>query len=164
MGEVFDSVSTSHVPNRDSLNRNSNRTCSFSNSSCTTSSGWRFETARKSRPSEVRDNKASRSALGIAFGQEDRARDGLGFSIPLAEGPGVLVGETRDVGNRFLEFASQDERGAIAMGLAEFVARRDIGNARVEPEVLEPGRLGDVEVIDRVQVVVEARQRDLART
>ena len=49
------------------------------------------------------------------------------------------------------------------MGLAEFVARRDVGYPRIEPEILEPGRLADVEMIDRVQVVVETRQRHLAR-
>ena len=61
---LVDSVSTSQVPNSETLNRNRSRTCSFSNSSCTTSSGWRLVTARNSRPSMVRDSKASRSVCG----------------------------------------------------------------------------------------------------
>ena len=40
--------------------------------------------------------------------------------------------------------------------LAEFVARRDIGHAFAEAEVLEPRRLVDMEVIDGMQVVMEA--------
>ena len=42
------------------------------------------------------------------------------------------------------------------MRLAEFVARRDVGHTLAETEVLEPRRLADVEVIDGVQVVIEA--------
>ena len=42
------------------------------------------------------------------------------------------------------------------MRLAEFVARRDVGHTFAETEVLEPRRLADVEVIDRMQVVIEA--------
>ena len=49
------------------------------------------------------------------------------------------------------------------MGLAELVARRDVGDALVQIQILEPGRFADVEMIDRVQVVVEARQRHFAR-
>jgi hypothetical protein len=57
-------VSTSQVPNSEILNRNRSCTCSFSNSSCTTSNGWRFVAARKSRPMSLRDSSASRSARG----------------------------------------------------------------------------------------------------
>jgi hypothetical protein len=42
------------------------------------------------------------------------------------------------------------------MRLTEFVARRDVGDLVAETEILEPRRLADVEVIDRMQVVVEA--------
>src|SRR4051812_47382563 len=42
------------------------------------------------------------------------------------------------------------------MRLAEFVARRDVGHTFAETEVLEPRRLANVEVIDGVQVVIEA--------
>src|SRR5262245_30076926 len=42
------------------------------------------------------------------------------------------------------------------MRLAEFVARRDIGHAFAEAAVLEPRRLVDMEVIDGMQVVIEA--------
>ena len=40
--------------------------------------------------------------------------------------------------------------------LAEFVAGRDVGHTFAETEVLEPRRLADVEVIDGMQVVIEA--------
>src|SRR5215831_16384188 len=49
------------------------------------------------------------------------------------------------------------------MRLTELITRRDVSDALVQIEVLEPGRFADVEMIDRMQVVVEARQRDLAR-
>src|SRR5262249_16832554 len=49
------------------------------------------------------------------------------------------------------------------MCLAEFVTRRDVGKALVQVQVLEPGRLADMEMIDRMQIVVEARQRDFPR-
>ena len=49
------------------------------------------------------------------------------------------------------------------MRLAEFVARRDVGDALVQIQILEPGRLADVEMIDRMQVVIEAGQRHFAR-
>src|SRR5262249_20819174 len=42
-------------------------------------------------------------------------------------------------------------------------ARRDVGNALAEVQVLEPRRFADVEMIDGMQVVIEARQRGLLR-
>src|SRR5262249_56166343 len=57
---------------------------------------------------------------------------------------------------RLLEVAPEHEGGAITVRLAEFVARRDIGHAFAEAEVLEPRRLADMEVIDGMQVVIEA--------
>ena len=42
------------------------------------------------------------------------------------------------------------------MRLAEFVARRDVGHTLAETKVLEPRRLADMEVIDGMQVVIEA--------
>src|SRR5262245_35745193 len=50
------------------------------------------------------------------------------------------------------------------MRLAELVARRDVVDAVGEAEVLEPRRLGDVEVVDRMQIVVEAWRRHFLRT
>jgi hypothetical protein len=47
--------------------------------------------------------------------------------------------------------------------LAEFVERRDVGDAVFEAEILEPRRVGDVEMIDGVQIVIEARRRDFFR-
>ena len=44
------------------------------------------------------------------------------------------------------------------MRLTELVARRDVFDAVGEIEVLEPRRLADVEMIDRMQVVIEARR------
>jgi hypothetical protein len=84
------------------------------------------------------------------------ARDPLGFAVPLAEGGGVPLRETRDVGDGLFEVTPENEGGAIAMRLAEFVARRDVGYTFAEAEVLEPGRLANVEVIDGVQIVIEA--------
>jgi hypothetical protein len=42
------------------------------------------------------------------------------------------------------------------MRLSELVARRDVGHPVPETEVLEPRRLANVEVIDGMQVVIEA--------
>jgi len=44
--------------------------------------------------------------------------------------------------------------------LAEFVARRDVGDAVFQAEILEPRRFGNVEMIDRMQIVIEARRSD----
>src|SRR5512143_2448258 len=49
------------------------------------------------------------------------------------------------------------------MRLTEFVARPDVGDAFVQIPMLKPGSLADVEMIDRMQVVIEARQRHFAR-
>ncbi len=49
------------------------------------------------------------------------------------------------------------------MCLAELVAGCDVSDALAQVQILEPGRFADVEMIDRMQIVVEARQRDLAR-
>jgi hypothetical protein len=40
--------------------------------------------------------------------------------------------------------------------LAEFVARRDVSNAVFEAEILEPRRFGNMEMIDGMQIVIEA--------
>ena len=103
-----------------------------------------------------------RQRFGIALGQENLARDLLGLAVPFAEGGGVFLGEARDIGDRLFQIAPEHQRRAVAMRLAEFVARRDVAHARVEPEVLEPRRLADVEMIDRMQVVVEAGQGHFA--
>ena len=141
-------------------------TCSFSNSSSTTSSGWRRVTSRKSRPSAVcaqqRLALGLRQRLGIALRQEDPPRDLLGPAVPLAERRSVPARKARDVGDGLLEVAAQHQRGAVEMRLAELVARRDVGHPAIEPEILEPGRLGDVEMVDRMQVVIEARPGHLA--
>src|SRR5262249_7712472 len=60
-----------------------------------------------------------------------------------------------------VEVAPEHERRAVAMGLAELIARRDVGHLVGEAQVLEPGRLADMEMIDRMEVVVEARFCDL---
>src|SRR5262249_51563829 len=59
-------------------------------------------------------------------------------------------------GDGLVEVAPEYEGGAITVRLAEFVARRDVGHTFAETEVLEPRRLADVKVIDRMQVVIEA--------
>jgi len=68
----------------------------------------------------------------------------------------AFLREAGDVRHRLLEVAPEHEGGAVPVRLAELVARRDVGHAFAETEVLEPGRLADVEVIDGMQVVIEA--------
>jgi len=99
-----------------------------------------------------------RQRVGEPLGEENLGRDLLGFAVPVAEGLRVLLGEPRDVGQRLLEVAAEDQRRAVEMRLAELVARRDVLDAVGEIEVLEPRRLADVEMIDRMQVVIEARR------
>ena len=70
--------------------------------------------------------------------------------------------EARDIGDRLFEIAAEHQRGAVAVRLAELVARRDVGDAFVQAQILEPRRLADVEMIDRMQVVIEAGQRHFA--
>ena len=155
-------VSTSQVPNSEILNRNSSCTCSFSNSSLTISNGCRLVAARKSRPISLllkqRLALGLRQRIGKPLRQEDFRRDLLGLAIPVAEGLRVLLGEARDIGERLLQVAAEDQRRAVEMRLAELVARRDVFDAVGEIEILEPGRLADVEMIDRMQVVIEARR------
>src|SRR6185503_20693218 len=57
----------------------------------------------------------------------------------------------------------EDQRRAVEMRLAELVARRDVFDAVAEVQILEPRRLADVKMIDRMQVVVEARRGGLLR-
>ena len=47
------------------------------------------------------------------------------------------------------------------MRLAEFIARRDVAHALGKAQIVEPGRFADVEMIDRMQVVIEAGRRHL---
>lgn len=49
------------------------------------------------------------------------------------------------------------------MRLAELIAPGELIDAVGEAEVVEPGRLGNVEMIDGMQIVVEARQRRFFR-
>ena len=104
-----------------------------------------------------------RQRLGEALRQEDFGGDLLGDLVPLAKCLRVLLREAGEVCDRLLEIAAEHQRRAVGVRLAELVARRDVGDALVEPEVLEPRRLADVEMIDRVQIVIEARQRHLTR-
>ena len=100
-----------------------------------------------------------RQRLGVALRHEDVARDLFGLAVPVAECLRVLLGEARDVGDRLFEIAAEHQRPAVAMRLAEFVARRDVGDACRRDQVLEPRRIADVEMIDRMEVVIEAGHR-----
>src|SRR5262245_12560081 len=104
---------------------------------------------------------ALRQRLGEALGQEDARRDGFRPAVPFAERLGVARRKARDIGKRLVEIAAEHERGPIAMRLAELVARRDVSDLAVKPQVLEPGCLADMEMIDRMQIVMEARRGDL---
>ena len=79
------------------------------------------------------DSSASRSACGSGSekrsGRKIFAGDLLGLAVPVAEGLRVLLGEARDVGERLLEVAAEDQRRAVEMRLAELVARRDVVDA-----------------------------------
>ena len=101
-----------------------------------------------------------RQRLREPLGQQDLRGNGFGVPVPRAEGRRVALREARDVGDGLLEIAPEHQRGAVAVSLAELVARRDVGDPVIEAEVPEPRRLADVEMIDRVQVVVEAWLRD----
>ena len=94
--------------------------------------------------------------LGEALRQEYASRDLLGLAVPVAKGRGVPLGEARDVGERLLEIAPEHERRSVEVWLAELVARRNVGYSVAEAQILEPGCLADVEMIDRMQVVIEA--------
>src|SRR6185312_11344430 len=48
------------------------------------------------------------------------------------------------------------------MRLAELIARRDVGDALPQVQILEPRRLADMKMIDGMKVVIEAGQRCFA--
>src|SRR5690606_22287514 len=75
----------------------------------------------------------------------------------------VSFGKAADARKGFFEIAPEHQRRAIAVGLRQFVAGRYVFDPASQFEVLEPGRLGDVEVIYRMKVVVEAGLGDLFR-
>ena len=102
-----------------------------------------------------------RQRLGITFGNKDARGDLLGAPVPVAEGVGVAPGEPRHIGNGFLAVAAEYQCGAVAVRLAELVARRDVGDTLVEPQVVEPRRIGNMEMIDGMRVVIEAGCGDL---
>src|SRR5215468_1050231 len=104
-----------------------------------------------------------RQRLGEALGQQNARRDGFSPAIAFAKRFGVAPRKARDIGERLVEITPEHERGAVPMRLPELVARRDVGDLVVQPQVLEPGRLADVEMIDGMQIVIEARLGDLAR-
>ena len=74
------------------------------------------------------------------------------MSMSVVSGPVSLTGG---------KFGPEASIPAVAVCLAELVARRDVGHPIGEAEVAEPRRLADVEMIVRVQVVIEAGQRRL---
>jgi hypothetical protein len=100
-----------------------------------------------------------RQRLGVAFRDENLRRDGFGLAVPFAERLRVALRQTGDVADRLLQIAAEHQRSAVAMRLAELIARRDVGDALVEAEIPEPRRLADVEMVDGMQVVIEAGLR-----
>src|SRR5262249_35754567 len=100
---------------------------------------------------------ALRQRLGEALRQKDARRDGFRPPVPFAKRLGVARRKSGDLGERLVEIATKHERSAVAMGLAEFVARGDVSDLVVKAQILEPGRLADMEMIDRMEVVIEAR-------
>ena len=95
--------------------------------------------------------------IGIAFADQDAGGDLLGLAVPIPKGLGVLLREARHIGEGLVEVAAEDQRGAVLVGLAEFVWRRDVLDAIPKAQIMEPGGLGNVKVIDGVEVVIEAR-------
>lgn len=104
-----------------------------------------------------------RHRLGITLGEQDVACDFLGFAVPRAKRRRVLLRKARDIGNGLFQIAAEDERAAVAMRLTEFVARSDVIHLVAEPEIGEPRRMTDMEMIDRMQVVIEAPFGDFLR-
>ena len=91
---------------------------------------------------------SSWQGLGELLRQENAGRNLLSLAVPIAEGRGVLLGKTCDVGKCLLEIAPEHERRAVEVWLAELVARRNVGDLIGETQVLEPGCFADVEMID----------------
>jgi hypothetical protein len=91
---------------------------------------------------------ALRQRLGEALRQKNARRDGFRTGIPFAERFGVARRKARDIGERLVEIAPEHQRGAVAVRLAELVARRDVSDLVVEPQVLEPGSFADMKMID----------------
>src|SRR5262245_28163110 len=106
---------------------------------------------------------ALRQRLSETLRQENARRDGFSPAVPFAECLGVARRKTRDIGERLVEIATKHERGPIALRLAELVARRDVSDLVGKPQVLEPRRLGDMKMIDRMQIVMEAGLGHLLR-
>src|SRR5260370_42136021 len=109
--------------------------------------------AREKRPADVAARKQRLALrrwqrLGETLRQENAGRDLLGLAVPVAEGRGVPLGEARDIGERLLEIAPEHERRAVEVWLPELVAWRNVGDSVGEGQILEPGRLADVEMID----------------
>ena len=102
-----------------------------------------------------------RQRLGVALRDQDARGDFLGAPVPVAKRLGVLLREPRHVGDGLLAVAPEHQGRAVAMRLAELVARGDVGDAVFEAQILEPRRLGNVEMVDRVEVVVEPGRRGL---
>ena len=100
-----------------------------------------------------------RQRLGVALGDQNLRGDLFGAAVPVAEGIGVFFREPRHVGDGLFAIAAEHQSRAVAVRLTELVARRDVSDAVFKTEVLEPRRLGNVEMIDGMQIVIEARRR-----
>ena len=103
----------------------------------------------------------ARQRFGEPLGQEDTGCDLFRLAVPVAESCGIFFRETRDIGERLLEIAPEHQRCPVEMRLTEFIARGDVAHALGKPQIAEPRRLADVEVIDRMQIVIEAGRRCL---
>ena len=102
-----------------------------------------------------------RQRLGVTLRDQNARGDFLGAPVPVAKRLGVLLREPRHVGDGLLAVAPEHQSRAVAMRLAELVARGDVGDAVFEAQILEPRRLGNVEMVDGVEVVIEPGRRGL---
>jgi hypothetical protein len=100
-----------------------------------------------------------RQWLGVALRDQNLRRDLFGAAVPVAESVCVFFREPRHVGNGLFAVAAEYQSRAVTVRLAELVTRRNVGDTVFKTEVFEPRRLGNVEMIDGMQIVVEARRR-----
>ena len=87
----------------------------------------------------------------------------LRLAIPFAKRRGIFPGKARDIGDRFFQIAPEHKRRSVEMRLPEFIAGRDVGDLVVQLQIPKPRRVRNVEVIDRMKIVIEAGLRDLPR-
>jgi hypothetical protein len=101
--------------------------------------------------------------LAEPLGEKDIPRHGLGPTVPIAECLCVLGGEPRNIGNRFLKIAAEDQCASVHQRHRKLVVRRHVGDTIAQLQVAKPRSVGNVEMIDRMEIVIETGLGDLER-